>query len=915
MIDFLSYKMGGKMKRKLKNIIVSVLAILAMFIPLVSPTFLLVSASSTTTYGYYGQKLSGASKAFYDALDLMNRQGKLANGENVSVTNDVVMSLAKNYSNGNGEILKAFGSALDSFRFDHTELFYVDFDLFSVSVGQKGSNLIVQIGSGRADNYYTQGVTKTNIVGMVENYNAKLNTFVNNAISGKTTLEEKIQAINLAITSTVEYSFCNEADEQEFAPFIRTSYGALVNQKAVCEGYSRLFKACMDKIGVNCVLVQGYALNGNSVEPHMWNYVQLESEWLGVDVTWNTQEVNKQRYLLVDSSVMSVEHYEEPVVSSSNYQMPYPTLSAYEYVSGDGKLLVSSKNTDDGTEIKISYDGKGAEVLATEGLYIVARTISTNTGSEVYGSWTPLCYADDLFSICNNYNGYSTFYLSSSDIHIKSCDFAVFNIAPNASFSTALKDYTAYDSTISEDNIVASMQTIKNVNNDPNYIAPPYVQSTTPSNLMDSTQDLEDKYYEISVTYDVALKKISESASVGIDFTYTYKNRMTVDDTQLRQNVDIKDVEFDGDRTISFKFKPSQLYSHNGLCYRFMPSNLVGQVSNKVPNSFGAVFQRQCVICSKVFDDGRLFMDIYGSPTLVGNSDLSVDGWTYTDADGNQKQVSQNQRSQLALVVTTPSDSQDLVDGVEQNVPANAVKKAETYELDLNICGGVAKIPNGSFLRLSFGFPAGYGPEDEGVVFKVYHFKRNDATGELDYDNPEELDCVITKLGLVVCVDSFSPYVVVALDKSKVEVAKKGIVTNFNGVGGMVSTSTNSSVNFVEKDGNITYTFTPKNSDYKLDYVLLNDKKMQIAEDNTLTLSYDDLQSNNILSVGYVAKKVYVAQESEGITNLEVNFMANTQNTDNSVQNKLALIIIASSLVIIVCICLCNNLRKRKNKK
>ena len=308
-------------------------------------------------------------------------------------------------------------------------------------------------------------------------------------------------------------------------------------------------------------------------------------------------------------------------------------------------------------------------------------------------------------------------------------------------------------------------------------------------------------------------------------------------------------------------------------------------------------------------------MDVYGSPTLVGNSDLSLDGWTYTDTNGVEKQVSQNQRSQLALVVTTPNNSQDLIDGVEGNVPTNAVKKAETYELELNICGGVAKIPNGSYLRLSFGFPAGYGPEDEGVTFKVYHFKRNDITGELDYDNPEELDCVVTKLGLVVSVNNFSPYVVVALDKSKVETTKKGIALDFNGVGGTVSSNNNSSVSFVEKNGEISYTFTPSSSDYKLDYVLLNGKKQQVDENGKLTLTYDQLDSSNTLSVGFVSKRVYIEQENAGITNLETAFISNNLDDSLSQENKLALLIIVLSVVIMGCASFCIASFRRKNKK
>lgn len=51
----------------------------------------------------------------------------------------------------------------------------------------------------------------------------------------------------------------------------------------VCEGYARAFKVLCDRVDIPCVLVEGLANGGD----HMWNYVQLDGNWYGVDVTWN----------------------------------------------------------------------------------------------------------------------------------------------------------------------------------------------------------------------------------------------------------------------------------------------------------------------------------------------------------------------------------------------------------------------------------------------------------------------------------------------------------------------------------------------------------------------------------------------------------------------------------------------------
>ena len=61
----------------------------------------------------------------------------------------------------------------------------------------------------------------------------------------------------------------------------------------VCDGYARAFKVLCDKLKIPCVLVDGYALTkaDGPGEFHMWNSVQIDDQWYGVDVTWNDPTV------------------------------------------------------------------------------------------------------------------------------------------------------------------------------------------------------------------------------------------------------------------------------------------------------------------------------------------------------------------------------------------------------------------------------------------------------------------------------------------------------------------------------------------------------------------------------------------------------------------------------------------------
>ncbi len=79
---------------------------------------------------------------------------------------------------------------------------------------------------------------------------------------------------------------CNYADgvetiEDDYKAF--TSYGALVSNSAVCEGYSRAFQLLLSEVGIESYGVLGVG----SEELHMWNCVLIGDDWYYTDATWN----------------------------------------------------------------------------------------------------------------------------------------------------------------------------------------------------------------------------------------------------------------------------------------------------------------------------------------------------------------------------------------------------------------------------------------------------------------------------------------------------------------------------------------------------------------------------------------------------------------------------------------------------
>ena len=57
--------------------------------------------------------------------------------------------------NASPKIPVAFGAARDAFYMDHPDLFYIDVYKLYLSAGMKNGKYVAYVGTGNADNYYT----------------------------------------------------------------------------------------------------------------------------------------------------------------------------------------------------------------------------------------------------------------------------------------------------------------------------------------------------------------------------------------------------------------------------------------------------------------------------------------------------------------------------------------------------------------------------------------------------------------------------------------------------------------------------------------------------------------------------------------------------------------------------------------
>ena len=69
-----------------------------------------------------------------------------------------------------------------------------------------------------------------------------------------------------------------------------TAYNALVEGRAVCEGYSRALQLLLDMVGIPNYLATGVGVDDSgSREGHMWNIVTIDGSNYHVDATWDEE--------------------------------------------------------------------------------------------------------------------------------------------------------------------------------------------------------------------------------------------------------------------------------------------------------------------------------------------------------------------------------------------------------------------------------------------------------------------------------------------------------------------------------------------------------------------------------------------------------------------------------------------------
>lgn len=267
--------------------IVLVLIIFALTLPTIS----VFAADSDMRYGR--TKLTADQQYVYDALAKGLKDAKAGieinlTGKNIDFNNDL-------------------GKIIDMAYSDYPKYFWFN-GAWGAGISSNGTTTILTLNP-------TYTITGPALSSAKNAYNSKVSELTN-GLSGKSDYE-KSKILHDRLIDAVTYVSTNND---------QNAYGALVEGKAVCNGYARAYQHLMNEAGIPTWYVRGASINPatNTQIGHAWNLVKLDGKWYYTDVTWDDQGENTfYEYLNVTTAKMAEGHSLD-----SNYAALVPQATA-----------------------------------------------------------------------------------------------------------------------------------------------------------------------------------------------------------------------------------------------------------------------------------------------------------------------------------------------------------------------------------------------------------------------------------------------------------------------------------------------------------------------------------------------------------------------------------------------------------
>lgn len=138
---------------------------------------------------------------------------------------------------------------------------------------------------------------------------------------------KEIYTVYNYICSNVTYDNENLNDSTYTLKY--STYAALINGTAVCQGYASLCYRILRELGINVRVATGYGGEtsedaSNYYENHAWNIVQIDSKWYYFDSTWDAGFSDE-----VAAGTYSYQYFLKGTLDFDSLESPYSTTGIH----------------------------------------------------------------------------------------------------------------------------------------------------------------------------------------------------------------------------------------------------------------------------------------------------------------------------------------------------------------------------------------------------------------------------------------------------------------------------------------------------------------------------------------------------------------------------------------------------------
>lgn len=239
---------------------------------------------------------------------------KNSNNYNIASRDDIKNAIYNGLNDGNNNITMYciydnYNECISDFRsiYRNKRLLYSINNYVSPYNRYLSLNYKININNGKAKIEIT--VTKKYSDNQIEEINKKIDKYISKLKINKMSDEEKIKWAHDFIIDRNKYD--KEAIKKGSGDAY-SAYGALVGNKAICQGYAEAIAIVLDRFDIPNILI--------SNDLHIWNLVYVNNKWYHLDATWddpilyNGKQTKIYDYYLITSKRLS------GIDSSSNHK-------------------------------------------------------------------------------------------------------------------------------------------------------------------------------------------------------------------------------------------------------------------------------------------------------------------------------------------------------------------------------------------------------------------------------------------------------------------------------------------------------------------------------------------------------------------------------------------------------------------